>query len=583
MMRVLAFFTLSCMNCFAIQPYTVHFIGIEDQRVLQSIKDASDLELLQQRPPASLNGLRYRIKQDIPNLLTVLNAYSYYDAEIHYEINDETRVAKVMIYIRSGPRYRLINYEITHGDCHHPLTVCSICPEQLGLELGTSINSSQVVNAEKLVLLELGKCGYPLAYIDQRRILADVAEKTVSAGVCVQEGPLARFGSITMFGLQKVHPRFIERKIAWREGEVFNSELIDETQTRLLKSDLFSSVLVSYGESLDAAGELPIQIRLAESKHRTLNLGVFYGTVDGPGGSFSWVHRNIGGVGNQLRFSGNVSGKFINGVLVYRIPDVWRFDQTFSLLAEASREHIIPYLAFTYRESNRIEREIDKQRTFQIGIKAEYISVHESSNNGTFCLLGLPVFCRYINSDSPLNPMKGYFLSYAATAYQSLQKGNVHFYKQQLQGAVYLPFNQKKICSLALQAFVGSIAGAEQKDIPLPKLFLGGSEDFLRGYSYKTVSPLKGNKPLGGRSAIFTSVELRWRIGTIGIVPFADFGTVALQELPRIDTKWFKSVGLGLRYFTFFGPFRLDVGFPLNKRKNIDTWGKVYASIGQSF
>ena len=119
----------------------------------------------------------------------------------------------------------------------------------------------------------------------------------------------------------------------------------------------------------------------------------------------------------------------------------------------------------------------------------------------------------------------------------------------------------------------------------MTKLFLGGSENELRGYRYKTVSPLNAHrKPFGGRSAIYATAEIRWKATkTIGIIPFADFGTVTLSQVPDFTAKWFKSVGGGLRYFTFFGPLRFDVGFPLNKRKGIDPNFQIYASVGQTF
>src|SRR6185437_1943809 len=114
-------------------------------------------------------------------------------------------------------------------------------------------------------------------------------------------------------------------------------------------------------------------------------------------------------------------------------------DQTFSALGEASREDIHAYLAFTYRESNRIERQIDPHRTFSIGLKGEYITVHESANNGIFFLLGMPLYGRYWNAVTPLDPTKGYAFSYLATPYQSFRDANVHFVKQKLSGSFYFP------------------------------------------------------------------------------------------------------------------------------------------------
>jgi translocation and assembly module TamA len=69
----------------------------------------------------------------------------------------------------------------------------------------------------------------------------------------------------------------------------------------------------------------------------------------------------------------------------------------------------------------------------------------------------------------------------------------------------------------------------------------------------------------------------------IGLVPFFDIGNVQLTQYPTIHGKWFKSTGLGLRYFSFMGPFRLDAAFPLNRRKGIDPVYKILVSIGQTF
>lgn len=587
MRRVLfiVFFPLSV--CAAKLHYNVHFYGVSDSALLKALENTSELVLMQERPPATINGLHYRAKADMQSLLKVMRAFAYYDSELSYEIRSEGNQPEVAIFVTAGPLFHLRSYDIVHADCTKPLMLsrCLFCLEDLGLEIGQGADSLSIVRAETAVLNELARCGYPLAYIEKRRVLVDMADAEVDAAVCVQEGPLSKFGPSTLFGLKNVNPRFIERKIAWREGEIFDLDLVDKTQERLLKSDLFSSVIVSHAEELDGEGELPMKIRLAESKHRTVSLGVFYATVDGPGGTISWAHRNLRGMGEQFSIDVDGSARFVGGKMLYRKPDFLRYDQALSLMGVASRENITPYLAFTYGESNFIERRIDEKRFFSIGLKGEYITVHESANDGSFFLLGLPITFKYDGSNSPVDPTKGTLLSYSATPYQSVQKGHVHFVKQRFVLNGYFPLMENKRVVLALHAEFGSIAGARQTQVPLPKLFLGGSQDDLRGYAYKTVSPLNARgQPLGGRSAILTSVELRLRITeSIGLVPFADFGTVTLEELPQINAKWFKSVGGGVRYYTFFGPLRLDVGFPLNPRKGLDTWGKVYASIGQCF
>lgn len=571
--------------------YDVTFIGLENREVIQALRETSELIALQERPPASLLGLRYRAAGDIPAFLRTLKAFSYYEAEVSFTIErrGESK-AEVLIWIRPGPEYTLHSYEIysfDEGKCLkkgeppgcHPFT-----PQELGLKLGQGISSRGIVNAELALLYELSRCGYPLASIQKRRVIVDMQTKQVEAAACVEEGPLTSFGPTTLFGLKTVEPRFIERRIAWKEGMCYDADLVVKTQEQLLKTELFTSVLISHPEELDSEGGLPMRLRLTEAKHKQVMIGVFYATVDGPGGSFAWSHRNVRGMGEIVSVKLDASKRYYTGSITYKKPDFLTDDQTFRSLALFSREAIRPYLAFTYRAAAYVEKSLDERKKISVGLKGENISVHKSASNGDYWLLGLPLFGFYNRSDSLLNPMQGFTIAYSITPYQSLEEGNTHFAKQRLTCTGYIPVIPKRL-SLALRAQVGSIAGTKQRHVPLPKLFLGGSEDDLRGYRYKTVSPLnQDNQPLGGRSAIFTSIELRARLGEkLGIVPFLDLGTVSLKELPEPNAKWLKSVGVGVRYFAFFGPVRVDVGFPLDRRPGIDGKYQFYATAGQAF
>lgn len=251
-------------------------------------------------------------------------------------------------------------------------------------------------------------------------------------------------------------------------------------------------------------------------------------------------------------------------------------------MGQIERQNIKAYTAFMYRIASFFDKQITNRSNFSFGLEVQHINVANSANNGAYNLIDLPIIIRYNGADDIMNPTTGYSIVYQPHVFQSLDYGNQHYFKQRLTTTCYLPLIRKWLV-LALRAQFGSIAGERQENIPLPILFLGGSEDDLRGYRYMTVSPLNENhKPFGGRSAIFLTAEPRFRFGDFGIVPFADFGTVTFNELPTVDAKWYKSIGIGLRYFTFFGPLRLDVGFPLDRR-NIDPAFRIYASIGQTF
>lgn len=568
-------------------PYEVQFTGLEDKNAMKSLQDTSDLVNLKDRPPASLNGIRYRIAGDIPDLLKVLRAYGYYDATITSDVKLENEKAQITIFIHSGPQYKISSYQVFHGDCTQPAEICCcepLTPELLGLKIGGPALSVSIVNAELNLLTELARCGYPLASIEKRKVVVDMEEKKVEAAACIDEGPLSKFGPMTIFGLKGVQPRYVMRRVAWKEGQLYSPDQVEETQKRLLNSDLFSSVLISHDGKLDENGELPMKMRIAEAKNRQISLGVFYATVDGPGGTFTWTHRNLRGMGEIISIDGEFSKRYLAGTLTYKKPDFLIMDQTYRAVAQIERQNIHAFIAFIYRGANYLERKIDNRRNFTVGLEVQHVNVANSASNGTYLLIDVPIFARYNTADDLLNPTKGYSIVYQPHFYQSLEHAHQHFVKQRLTTTIYIPV-WKKWLILAGRMQVGSIAGAKQRNVPLPILFLGGSEDDLRGYRYMTVSPLNEHrKPYGGRSAIFLTAETRFRFGeTIGLVPFADFGTVTFSELPTVKAKWFKSLGIGLRYYTFFGPLRLDIGFPLDRRHGVDPAFRIYASIGQTF
>ena len=567
--------------------YDVRFTGINNPKALNAMLDASQLVSLQHRPPPSINGLRYRINSDIPELMKVLHAYAYYDATIETTIEPLEDSNRVNIIIHPGPQFTFKSFKVSTSDCKEIAQIpgCTPIPlEEIGSIVGKPALSLEILNAEMGILRALSRCAHPLSEIINREVVVDLKDATVSANACVKEGPFTTFGKTSYFGFEGVSPQFIKRRIAWEERSPYDSDLVTATQSRLLNSELFSSVLISHSSELDEFGSLPLKLSVSEAKHKRISLSAFYATITGLGGSAAWTHRNLRGMGESLSIKLEYSQKAYQGMISYKFPDFFNLDQTYRALGKVNRVNIRAYNSLRYRVANYLDRMLPPHGYISLGLKTDHTKITHSETNGTYCLIGLPFFGKYERVENPINPKAGYTLTFSSTPYQSLYHGSVHFIKQRLTGTCYIPIlpNKKAILALLIQA--GSIAGTKRSNIPLSKLFLGGSENDLRGYKYSSVSPLRNNRPLGGRSAIYASTEVRLTFfENFGVVPFADFGTVSDKELPSFDEMWLKSVGLGLRYFAFFGPLRFDIGFPIDKRKGIDSNYQIYASVGQSF
>ena len=64
-------------------------------------------------------------------------------------------------------------------------------------------------------------------------------------------------------------------------------------------------------------------------------------------------------------------------------------------------------------------------------------------------------------------------------------------------------------------------------------------------------------------------------------MPFFDGGSLSTEALPDFK-NWRLAAGLGVRYYSLFGPIRIDVGVPLNRQKG-DGPVAVTVSLGQAF
>lgn len=563
--------------------YNVEFEGIQDTRLLKAVKSVSQLSSQKKRLPNSIHALRYRAEEDIPSILSVMHSYGYYETKVDIQIHSSLDRNLVSILIYPGSRYRLKTFNI-HLDTDIEDTCAFMRLNHLEIELNKPIHTRDVLNAELKALRLLAEHGFPLAKISSREIIADGCTKEVNIDLYIKTGPLALFGPLTIKGAPGVKSRFFRNKVAWKEGDVYDSRLVEKTQSKLVDSELFSSVLVRYKGKIDATDSLPMRIDTSEAKHRTINIGLSYQTIFGPGITFGWENRNIARMGRRLSLQGDLTHMIQTGIAKYWHPDFYKVGQDFISQAEAQHDSLYAYSSRSYNAQARIERKFNERVSFSYGIRPEMLYVSESVKNGKFWLLEIPLYLRYTTTNSLLNPTKGISLEYVAVPTFNMKDTNEKYLYQQISESIYWPLDKKNKVVFAQKIKVGSILSHSLSEVPIPKRLLGGTDEDLRGYRYRTVSPLIDRKPLGGRAAIYLNFELRFQITkSIGLVPFLDLGNVQTFERLALHGKWFKSVGLGFRYFTFVGPFRLDLAFPLDRRKHIDSVYKILVSIGQTF
>lgn len=566
--------------------YDVKITGIEDQALLDAVSDASRLISLKDRPPASLTGLRRRAADDVERIAKVLRANGYYGASLRYEIDHDTTPIAVTISIAPGVRYKIRTLDIEFSDAPPEIEGTTFSAADLGLAIGAPALAANVVAAETQLIVDLRRKSFPLARAVDRKVVVDHATQTMDITFNVAPGPFARFGDVSIEGLSGVDEEYVQKRVRWERAQPYDPALVEQTRRTLLESRLFSSVRIAHGDTVGKDGLIPMEIALKEAKPRVLGAGVGYSTDEGPGLKVFWEHRNLFRRAERLRLE-------LGGTLVrygakgeFLKPDFLARDQ--SLIADAglTEERTEAFDSERITTSVSLERPLFELVTGRGGIGYERSFVKEDGLEDRFTLVSLPFHFRRDSTDDLLDPTEGSRIDLSLTPYVRALGSDLNFFVARVRPNAYLQLNEEHRVVLAAWASVGSIVGVNTEDLPADKRFYSGGGGSIRGYGFQLVGPLDPtNDPVGGRSVVEAGVELRAKlVGDFGGVVFAEGGNVYDDPTPDLVANhplW--GAGFGIRYFTGFGPVRLDVGFPLNRRNEVDDPFQIYVSLGQAF
>lgn len=572
----------------AMDAYCVEFSGEFSPETLSLLQTTSQLYELMDSPPATAAGLRHRAEADIPNFIKVLHSQSFYNARVDLDFDFNSCPSIVYVNINAGPPYPLSSFVILSStpisECEgSPFDSISLC--DLGITLDRVTHPNELIEAEDTLLDVLARLGYPLAVIRERKVIADQEKQVIYVTLYVDSGPAALFGETTIEGLCNVKSAFFAKKLAWMEGCPYDPEKVRRTQNALEASGLFTTIAISNDDAVTEDNFLPMRIEVEEGRHRSIGWGLNYNTEWGPGASFEWQHRNLWGLGERLTFKTDVWQRSQEAKLLYVKPDYILSGQDLLWLLEAQHETTLGFHEASISISRMLERQLDDQTKISYGIMYKNLKDTHADRNGDYNLIKFPCYLRWSNANSLLDPTEGRTINLKVIPSFQVLQHKFAYCINTFTASFYYPLSEDQTYVLATKAMLGSIWGSSRRTVPASERFYEGSDNSLRGYRFLTISPLnKEHKPIGGRSMMIYSTELRIRMSeTIGWVGFYDVGNVYSEILPKFDHKVLQSVGIGFRYHTPVGPLRIDLAFPLNPRPHLDHRFQVYLSIGQAF
>lgn len=467
--------------------------------------------------------------------------------------------------------------------------------QDFGLKVGDPIRAIAVEEAEGALLLKLQRSGYPFAEIGARDVVLDQAEPTGSYLLTGDIGPRGIFGSIRMTGFQPFDEEHAQVIARFEKGELYDAALVDDLRRALIQTQLFAGVTVTPFDTglREADGSAVTDIRITGNpgplRLLTGQLGV--STGEGVRAEVLWRHRNL------IRPEGQFTARAVVGTIEQRIAadlalsNFGQRDRTLLAAAEVANLNRPAFQARTVTLSGSIARASTPiwQKRWTWGVGATLIATDErdkaddggTTDRRTFLIAALPARIGYDRSDDLLDPQTGFRLDLEATPEISRQGGAVETYGRIIgTGSYYQGFGEKLVVAGRLR--LGTIVGAERADIaPTRRLYAGGGGS-VRGYDYQGVGPLSDDDtPLGGRGLMEATVEGRYRFGNFGVVGFVDIGTLTESSVPTLSDLHV-GVGVGGRYFTSFGPIRVDIARAITRTQRAPVVG-LYISIGQAF
>ena len=570
--------------------YSYRIEGIDgiDNALFQQRFDALSALKAHQDDAANAAQIDRRAREDSDLLVTLLRGLGYYDARVTRGVASVAGVPQVTLSVEPGKLYRFdrvtLNGVDTAGDKASQLT------RAFGIAPADPVDADKVAGGEQALRAVIADQGFPFAKVGESSITVDHATQTATLDLAVEPGGERVFGHVVTRGRQIFSAHHIEEIARFRAGEPYNAKAIDDLRRALIQTSLVSTVDIKPVEG-PRPGVVDIAVAMERAPPRTISGALGYGTGEGVRAEVSWTHRNLFPPEGGLTIRGVLGTQEQSGGVTYRRNNFHGRDRVLTVQAIASNVRRNAYQATSFSLSGSLERQTNiffqKAWTWSLGgelttsdERDRILSTGEARRR-TFFIAALPTSLNYDGSDDLLNPSRGFRLGARFSPEFSLQGAAFGYARVQLDASAYRRINEPVV--VAGRVRIGSIIGSPRDAIAPSRRYYAGGGASVRGYGYQDIGPRDpNNDPIGGRSLAEFSIEARVKaFGNFGVVPFFDGGNIYTSPLPRL-TGFRYGAGVGVRYYTSFGPIRVDIGTPINPQRG-DPRVAVYVSLGQAF
>src|SRR5262245_42357062 len=334
--------------------------------------------------------------------------------------------------------------------------------------------------------------------------------KVVNLNINIEEDHKFYINRISFSGNTTTRDKVIRRELMINEGEAFNSTLWDRSLLKLNQLGYFEEVRQQDTEMKVNPTDNSVDINLKVREKDKNRIGFNGGLSSAVGGflGVSYSTNNFLGLGENL--SVNLEGGTQQSNYQFSFTEPYLFSQplstSFSLFSTSYRYHQSG-LNFDQARRGFNASATRPFRTFHhLGVSYQLDNSHTSSvdpatqeffstlatrdqDASRYFARRLTTTYSFNSVNNPFTPTRGFSFMTSLESAGTLLGGNVNFYRPSFEFKAFKPVNHGRN-TLAMR-FSGSYVQAfPNKSIPFYELFFMGGDYDLRGFDFRSVSPI---------------------------------------------------------------------------------------------
>lgn len=488
-----------------------------------------------------------------------LQPFGYYSPKVTAVLDHEENLWRAEYAVDAGPETLLRSVEVAlDGEGKEQIELVDLIKEA-ALASGQRLNHSSYENLKDA----LRRDAYSLGYLDgkytQNRIEIFSAKQLADLSLVFDTGPRYYFGEISI-EQGVLSQAFIDKFVSINPGDVFAPRRLTQLQLALIDSPYFNQAEVSIQRDKTENQKVPVSITARPSRSQRYETSLGFGTDTGPRGGAGVLWRRINQHGHQFRTDLRLSAVQSTLASQYKIPVGDVGSEYLDFTADAQRRNINDVDATSYAIGGSLNenRWGGRTRSF-LALRRDVWAFGDEPTESSNLLIPGVEYSRII-ADDLLFTRRGYSLDVSLEGASDQLLSNSSFLQARVSGRYIAPLGDRG--RLLLRGDYGATAADDFDALPPSQRFFNGGAQAVRGYGFEELSPLdaQGNR-VGGRYLGTVSLEADYlAFGNFGLALFVDAGNASNDA--SID--WKTGAGVGLRYKTPVGMFRLDLAHPFD-------------------